>query len=175
MENVGGILGLNLDACETNDCSSMWQSGQYKVERLTIALGFENEYDWWYKAEHTELPATADANSIFAVNDKDLRKDRARGDTFSKTTVLLGDSNLFEWKAESILFNNKSIELDQIFEISMGLPGIGLPETIYMEVAKTLYATESSIICPSDMGNSCHSKNVCSSLLKTLEGMHFKF
>ena len=64
-----------------------------------MALGFEGDYDWWYKAERTELPSDAGAESLFAINDHSLFKQRVRGTSFSKPVVLLSDTNKWEWQA----------------------------------------------------------------------------
>jgi hypothetical protein len=56
----------------------------------------------------------------------------------------------------------------------MGLAGIGLPEHMYMLVARHLYDKDNSIICPSASGHSCHAEQFCSALIDSVEGLHFK-
>lgn len=60
-----------------------------------------------------------------------------------------------------------------MIEISMGIAGVGLPETDYMLVAKKLYGLNSKIICPSTYGSYCHSDLYCAQLLPTLEEYNF--
>lgn len=57
----------------------------------------------------------------------------------------------------------------------MGLAGVGLPEDLYMTVARKLYEKDSSIICPSSLGGSCHSENFCSALNNSAQNIMFKF
>ena len=61
-----------------------------------------------------------------------------------------------------------------MFSISTGLAGVGLPETIYMDIAKRLYEIDNSIICPSGVGNICHSETFCGTMIDSLEGIHLK-
>jgi hypothetical protein len=48
--------------------------------------------------------------------------------------------------------------------VSLGLAGIGLPESDYMAVARALYSKDDSVICPSSHGGFCHSEKRCAEL-----------
>lgn len=156
---MGGILGLNLDACAEHSCSSMWQDGQYGVEFISLALSFQGDYDWWYKADKTSLPSSANAEALFAINDPTLVQDRAH---LHSKVVLKSSSNDWKYVANAIEFDGEALSLAKVpFQISMGIAGIGLPEKEYMQVARKLYEADKSIICPSSLGGSCHSETYC--------------
>lgn len=52
LQAIGGVLGLGLDPCQ-RICTSMWQGDHVnQVQRMTLALGAERDYDWWFEARN---------------------------------------------------------------------------------------------------------------------------
>jgi len=100
-------------------------------------------------------------------------RDRSR--TGTKVTIPI-DSNKLKYTVKSVLFDGEMVNYGDIdVQHSMGIAGIGLPENLYMPVAKKLYERDSSIICPSQMGGACHSESYCAQLIDQVEDLHFKF
>lgn len=82
------MLGLGLDPC-TRICTSMWQGDHVnQVQKMTLALGPEKDYDWWFKNQ--TLNRTNYMNpSVLAFNNKTVMTERGHGDK----VILKGDNN----------------------------------------------------------------------------------
>lgn len=82
-----------MGVCSSSACSTFWQQAEIELKKFTVALGFEGDYDWWYRAERTELPLDAGIGSAFSVNDNKFRHERAHPNYLMKSVVLESDSN----------------------------------------------------------------------------------
>jgi len=91
----------------------------------------------------------------------------------NKVTLVTSLPDLL-FRSNSFKFGDDIEFTDRDVEITMGVAGVGLPESDYMEVAKKLYKADSKIICPSSYGGSCHSTTFCSQLLPSIESLHFQ-
>jgi hypothetical protein len=137
---------------------------------MTVALSPETDFDWWLKSSGSEVNKSLwDYQSSIRLDDKKALSVTGTGSRVTLTTDkpdLLFRSNSFSFG--DIEFNDRDIE------ISMGVAGVGLPESDYMLVAKKLYQADQKIICPSSYGGSCHSTTFCAQLLPSIEALHFR-
>jgi hypothetical protein len=169
LQNVGGILGFALEEC-ISYCTGVFQEYSDKLEMMTVALSPESDFDWWLKSTDNDVNKSLwDYQSIIALNDK---KTLGLKGTGSSVTLETEHPDLL-FKSDSFKFGSVEF-VDKYVEITMGVPGVGLPEPLYMQVAKKLYEAESKIICPSSYGYSCHSTTFCAQLLPSIEDMHFQ-
>lgn len=139
MENVGGFLGLSTD-CVGETCSTLWQSGAYtKANFMTLVLGQEGAYDWWYKAESKEIPHQ-DPESLFSISvikERSLMANRGKMIEVINIPTL---HNQLQYKIQYFDFMNGVLNSeDQLVQHTMGIAGLGLPESLYMIVASKLY------------------------------------
>lgn len=137
---------------------------------MTVALSPETDFEWWLKSQENHVDSAVwDYQSVISLNDSKALGAQGTGSSVTLETThpdLLFTSNSF--KFGDLEFQDKDVE------ITMGVPGAGFPEELYMQVAKKLYAANSKIICPSSYGYSCHSTVYCGQLLPSIEDLSFQ-
>ena len=136
LSNIGGVIGLSTQACEK--CTSIWRQSPYYNHPFSLVLAPENDFEWYYK--YTGKTSPAKTSSVLTF---DTSNEKGTG---GKVTLQSSDSNEWRFKASSFKFFETELVGDvELVDISLGVSGLGFPETEYMTVAKKLYGLNSKI------------------------------
>lgn len=98
--------------------------------------------------------------------------------TGNRVTLYNELSNQLKYNVDSFKFDAIELvdkESPKILEFSLGIAGVGLPESDYMKIAKKLYEINSKIICPSTYGAACHTDGYCNALYPSISDLSFDF
>ena len=150
LSNIGGILGLSLGTYS-------WYG---EVKKVTVALGVDQSYDWYYAMKGQFKPFLVWSELL--VNES-IPTERSKGT--AKVSVK-STSDKFRFFGDRVNFGSTSLTKpkNQVVELSMGLSGLGFPQADYFSVAEELYRIDKSIVCPSTNGGSCYSHLACADL-----------
>ena len=58
--------------------------------------------------------------------------------------------------------------------LSLALPGIGLPQTLYNNAVQSLINLNQNVQCGSSYGNSCHFPKLCKEILASVKGKNIE-
>jgi hypothetical protein len=150
LSNIGGILGLSLGTYS-------WYG---EVKKVTVALGVDHSYDWYYAMKGQFKPFLVWSELL--VNES-IPAERSKGT--AKVSVK-STSDKFRFLSDRVNFGSTSLvkPKNKVVELSMGLSGLGFPQADYFNVAEELYSIDESIVCPGTNGGSCHSHLACADL-----------